>query len=95
MDQLKPSDFTILQQSAELLDLCAGTEERRAEIARKMEAISLHMDRLRSAVASLPGIAISQLDQKKVLAECQQDLEKSLAELAEYGQVAPSPPTTS
>ncbi|KAJ2617198.1 tethering complex subunit [Coemansia sp. RSA 1365] len=86
MEQLKPSNFTILQQCAELLDLCAGTEERRAEIARKMEAISLHMDRLRSAVASLPGIAISQLDQKKVLAECQQDLEESLTELAEYGQ---------
>ncbi|KAJ1946227.1 hypothetical protein EC988_005585, partial [Linderina pennispora] len=85
MDQLKPSDFTLLPQCAELLDICVDTSERRAELARKMEAITLHMNRLRETVASLPGISISQTDQKKVLAECQAELEEQVNELAEFG----------
>ncbi|KAJ1831304.1 hypothetical protein LPJ63_004377 [Coemansia sp. RSA 2711] len=86
MDQLNPSDFTLLQQCTELLDLCVDSEDRRAELARRMEAIAQHMDRLRTTVASLPGISISQRDQKKVLAECKQDLDDKLAELVEYSQ---------
>ncbi|KAJ2156486.1 hypothetical protein GGF46_005154 [Coemansia sp. RSA 552] len=86
MDQLKPSDFTLLLQCAELLGLSADDGERRAEIARKMEGITQHMDRLRATVAGLPGISISQCDQKKVLLECQEDLSNKLAELATYSK---------
>ncbi|KAJ2336533.1 hypothetical protein GGI00_000777 [Coemansia sp. RSA 2681] len=86
MDQLQPSDFTLLPQCAELLDLCLDSREQRAELARKMEAVTQHMQRLRTAVASLPGISISQRDQLKVLGECQKDLNEKLAELSEYGQ---------
>ncbi|KAJ2760108.1 hypothetical protein H4S06_001898 [Coemansia sp. BCRC 34490] len=53
-----------------------------------MEAITQHMDRLRSTVASLPGISISQHDQEKVLAECKSDLNEKLAELADYGKAS-------
>ncbi|KAJ1795663.1 hypothetical protein LPJ59_004218 [Coemansia sp. RSA 2399] len=86
MDQLQPKDFTMLQQCADVLDLCVDSEEQRAELARRMEAITQHMDRLRSTVASLPGISISQSDQEKVLAECKKDLSEKLAELSEYGK---------
>ncbi|KAJ2676350.1 tethering complex subunit [Coemansia sp. RSA 1085] len=65
MDQLKPSDFTLLQQCAEILDLCVDSEDRRAELVQRMEAITQHMDYLRNTFASLPGISISQKDQKK------------------------------
>ncbi|KAJ1894918.1 hypothetical protein LPJ66_004895 [Kickxella alabastrina] len=88
MDQLQPSDFTLLQQSAELIDLCVDSAEQRAELARKMDAITQHMDRLRATVASLPGISISQFDQAKVLAECQSDLREKLAELGDYSKGA-------
>ncbi|ORX64418.1 hypothetical protein DL89DRAFT_297384 [Linderina pennispora] len=74
MDQLKPSDFTLLPQCAELLDICVDTSERRAELARKMEAITLHMNRLRETS-----------DQKKV-AECQAELEEQVNELTEFGK---------
>ncbi|KAJ2700270.1 hypothetical protein H4R19_005483 [Coemansia spiralis] len=90
MDRLQPSDFTLLQPCAELLELCTDGEERRAELARRMAAIAQHMDRVRAAVAALPGISISQADQKKVLAECQADLDARLAELAEYSQERPA-----
>ncbi|KAJ2799334.1 hypothetical protein H4R21_003582 [Coemansia helicoidea] len=93
MNTLEPSDFTLLQQCAELVELCADGEERRAELARRMAAISQHMDRLRAAVAALPGISISQADQKKVLAECQADLDARLAELAAYSQERPATAT--
>ncbi|KAJ2452297.1 hypothetical protein EV183_003033 [Coemansia sp. RSA 2336] len=86
MDQLKPSDFTLLQQCAEILDLCVDSEDRRAELARRMEAITQHMDHLRKTFASLPGISISQKDQKKVLVECQKELNEKLTELSEYSQ---------
>ncbi|KAJ2875902.1 hypothetical protein FB639_003952 [Coemansia asiatica] len=86
MDKLQPSDFTLLQQSAELLDLCIDKEEQRAELVRKMEAIKQHMDKLRAIVASLPGISISQHDQAKVLTECQMDLDQKLAELEDYAK---------
>ncbi|KAJ1857436.1 tethering complex subunit, partial [Coemansia sp. RSA 2703] len=83
MDQLRPSDFTLLQQTGELVDLCVDGDEQRAELARKMDAITQHMTRLRAVVASLPGISISQHDQAKVLAECLADQRQKLAELAE------------
>ncbi|KAJ2719562.1 hypothetical protein GGI07_005149 [Coemansia sp. Benny D115] len=86
MDQLQPKDFTLLQQSAELIDLCTDVPEQRAELARKMDEITRHMDRLRNAVAGLPGISISQHDQVKVLAECKADLDHKLAELSEYAK---------
>ncbi|KAI8323037.1 hypothetical protein GQ54DRAFT_258897 [Martensiomyces pterosporus] len=86
MDQLKPSDFTLLPQCAEILGLCVDSSEQRAELARKMEAITGHMNRLRATVASLPGISISQSDQAKVLAECQRDLDEKLEELSEYSK---------
>ncbi|KAJ2852504.1 tethering complex subunit [Coemansia brasiliensis] len=54
MDQLKPSDFTLLQQCAEILDLCVDSEDRRAELVRRMEAITQHMDYLRNTFSSLP-----------------------------------------
>ncbi|KAJ2359848.1 hypothetical protein IW150_007671, partial [Coemansia sp. RSA 2607] len=82
MDQLRPSDFTLLQQTGELVDLCVDGDEQRAELARKMDAITQHMTRLRAVVASLPGISISQHDQAKVLAECLADQRQKLAELA-------------
>ncbi|KAJ2665322.1 hypothetical protein IWW48_000210 [Coemansia sp. RSA 1200] len=88
MDKLQPKDFTMLQQCADLLDLCVDNKEQRAELARRMEAITQHMDRLRSTVASLPGISISQHDQEKVLAECKRDLNEKLAELADYGKAS-------
>ncbi|KAJ1722567.1 hypothetical protein LPJ53_003027 [Coemansia erecta] len=84
MDQLRPSDFTLLQQTGELVDLCVDGDEQRAELARKMDAVARHMDRLRAVVAGLPGISISQSDQAKVLAECQADQRQKLAELADY-----------
>ncbi|KAJ1964456.1 hypothetical protein GGI12_001409 [Dipsacomyces acuminosporus] len=86
MDQLKPSDFTLLPQCAEILSLCIDSNDQRAELARKMEAITDHMNKLRAAVASLPGISISQKDQAKVLAECQKDLGDKLEELTEYSK---------
>ncbi|KAJ2823778.1 hypothetical protein FBU31_004176 [Coemansia sp. 'formosensis'] len=86
MDQLQPSDFTMLPQCAEMLDLCVDSHEQRAELARKMEAVMQHMKRLRDTIASLPGISISQRDQLKVMDECQRDLDEKLAELSEYGQ---------
>ncbi|KAJ2009068.1 hypothetical protein GGI04_000757 [Coemansia thaxteri] len=91
MDQLQPSDFTLLPQCAELLDLCVDSSEQRADLARKMEAVAQHMRRLRTAVASLPGISISQRDQLKVLGECQKDLSEKLSELEEYGQATSRP----
>ncbi|KAJ2052655.1 hypothetical protein H4S04_001193 [Coemansia sp. S16] len=95
MDQLQPSDFTMLPQCAEMLDLCVDSREQRAELARKMEALMQHMQRLRETIASLPGISISQRDQLKVMDECQRDLDEKLAELSEYGQgmnIVTSPP---
>ncbi|KAJ2663645.1 Palmitoyltransferase zdhhc2 [Coemansia sp. RSA 1199] len=83
---LQPSDFTLLQQCAELLDLCVDNEDSRAELVRRMEAITQHMDHLRTTIASLPGISISQQDQKKVLAECQTELDEKLTKLSEYSQ---------
>ncbi|KAJ2780719.1 hypothetical protein H4R18_003306 [Coemansia javaensis] len=89
MDRLQASDFTLLQQCAELLGLCADGGEHRAELVQRMDAIGQHMARLRTSVAALPGIGISQSDQKKVLAECQQDLDNTLAGLAAYCQSLP------
>ncbi|KAJ2142263.1 hypothetical protein EV180_000795 [Coemansia sp. RSA 518] len=86
MDKLQPSDFTLLQQCAELLDLCVDNEDSRAELVRRMEAITQRMDHLRATVASLPGISISQQDQKKVLTECQTELNEKLLKLAEYSR---------
>ncbi|KAJ2116559.1 hypothetical protein IW146_001426 [Coemansia sp. RSA 922] len=96
MDQLQPSDFTMLPQCAEMLDLCVDSREQRAELARKMEALMQHMQRLRETIASLPGISISQRDQLKVMDECQRDLDEKIAELSEYGQgmnIVTSPPS--
>ncbi|KAJ2548447.1 tethering complex subunit [Coemansia sp. RSA 1933] len=80
MDKLQPKDFTMLQQCADILDLCVDSEEQRAELVRRMEVVTQHMDQLRSTVASLPGISISQRDQEKQI----QNEMSLLDDFAEY-----------
>lgn len=62
---LKPSNFTLLQDCAELVDL--AVDGPKDQLTLKMEQLANKMSQLRQDLAKMPGINISQKDQNKVL----------------------------